>query len=69
MNSICLGNVESEIVAALSEEQHKAIIAYHTIGRTASLDEVAETVIFLGLGGSGFISGAIIPVDVGVAAQ
>ena len=69
VNSISLGLVQTEIVDALSEEQKKAILAYHPIGRTGSLAEVAETVLFLGLSGSGFITGAVISVDGGVVAQ
>ena len=68
-NALCLGLIETEMMADWTDQQRQEVLAYHPIGRTGSLEEIAETVLFLASAGSGFITGAAISADGGVTAQ
>lgn len=68
-NALCLGLIETEMMTEWTDQQRQEVLAYHPIGRTGSLEEIAETVLFLASAGSGFITGAAISADGGVTAQ
>jgi len=65
-NVVAPGFVETDMTAALSEEQRAAILKQVPLGRIASVDEVAGVVSFLASDAAGYITGAVIPVDGGL---
>ena len=65
-NVVAPGFVDTDMTAALSEEQRTKILAQVPLGRYASTDEVAGVVTFLAGDAAGYITGAVIPVDGGL---
>jgi len=65
-NVVAPGFVDSDMTAALSEEQRAAILKQVPLGRIASADEIAGVVAFLASAAAGYITGAVIPVDGGL---
>jgi len=65
-NVVAPGFVDTDMTAALSEEQRAAILKQVPLGRIASADEVAGVVSFLASDAAGYITGAVIPVDGGL---
>ena len=55
------------MTAALTEAQRQAMVDQTPIGRLATPDEVAAAVLFLASPPAGAITGAILPVDGGLA--
>ena len=69
INVICPGAVETPMVEHWTAEERAGVIALHPMGRMASPEEIAETIVFLLSPGAGYITGAAISVDGGVVAQ
>jgi 3-oxoacyl-[acyl-carrier protein] reductase len=65
-NVVAPGFVDTDMTAALSDEQRDRILAQIPLGRYASTDEVAGVVTFLASDAAGYITGAVIPVDGGL---
>jgi 3-oxoacyl-[acyl-carrier protein] reductase len=65
-NVVAPGFIETDMTAALPEEQQAAYKANTPAGRFASPSEVAKVVAWLAGEDSGYISGAVIPVDGGL---
>jgi len=65
-NVIAPGFVDTDMTAALSEEQRDRIMAQIPLGRYASTREVADVVTFIASDAAGYITGAVIPVDGGL---
>jgi 3-oxoacyl-[acyl-carrier protein] reductase len=65
-NVVAPGFIETDMTAALPEEQQAAYKANIPAGRFASPSEVAKVVAWLAGDDSGYISGAVIPVDGGL---
>ncbi|WP_448003421.1 SDR family NAD(P)-dependent oxidoreductase [Agromyces bauzanensis] len=70
-NAVALGSIateRSDALLAARPEVGAQLAALHPLGRAGTATEVAEVVAFLLSDGSGFVSGAVIPVDGGRAA-
>jgi 3-oxoacyl-[acyl-carrier protein] reductase len=67
VNVVAPGGVDTDMVAALNDAQRSAMAAQTPIGRLATPHEVAAAVLFLASPLAGSITGAVIPVDGGLA--
>jgi 3-oxoacyl-[acyl-carrier protein] reductase len=67
VNVIAPGLVETNMLAALGEERRTEFAGQVPLGRVARPDEVAEAVGFLASAGAAYITGAVLPVDGGLA--
>ena len=65
-NVIAPGFVDTDMTAALSDEQRDRILAQIPLGRYASTHEVADVVTFIASDAAGYITGAVIPIDGGL---
>ena len=65
-NVIAPGFIETDMTAALPEEQQQTYLASIPAGRFGRPDEIAATAAWLAGDDAGYISGAVIPVDGGL---
>jgi 3-oxoacyl-[acyl-carrier protein] reductase len=67
VNVIAPGLVQTNMLATLGEEQREAFATQVPLGRVARPEEIAEAVGFLASDGAAYITGAVLPVDGGLA--
>jgi 3-oxoacyl-[acyl-carrier protein] reductase len=67
VNVVAPGGVDTDMVAALSDQQRAGMVGQTPIGRLATPEEVAAAVLFLASPLAGSITGAVLPVDGGLA--
>jgi len=65
-NVIAPGFIDTDMTAALTEDQRATILGQIPAGRYGTADEVAAVVSFLAGEGAAYINGAVIPVDGGL---
>ncbi len=65
-NVVAPGPVATDMLAALSEDRVSALTDAVPLGRLASPEEIAGTVVFLASPDAAYITGAVIPVDGGL---
>lgn len=65
-NAIAPGYIGTEMVAAMPQEALDKIVSKVPVGRLGEASEIARTVVFLADDNSGFITGAVIPVNGGL---
>lgn len=66
VNVVAPGLVDTDMMAALTEDQRKAILARVPLGRYATAAEIAAAVAFLASPDAAYITGAVLPVDGGL---
>ena len=66
VNVVAPGPVETDMTAALGEKRLAELTAAVPLGRVATADEIAGTVVFLASPDAAYITGAVIPVDGGL---
>ena len=67
VNVVAPGLVETNMLAALGEQRMTEFEAQVPLGRVARPEEIAEAVGFLASDGAAYITGAVLPVDGGLA--
>lgn len=65
-NVVAPGPIDTEMLAAVGADMRDAICAAVPLGRTGTAEEVASAVGWLASDDSGFVTGAVIPVDGGL---
>ncbi|GAA2753313.1 beta-ketoacyl-ACP reductase [Amnibacterium kyonggiense] len=65
-NVVAPGFIESDMTAALPDEQQQEYLGRIPVGRFGSGDDVAKAVVWLASDDAAYISGAVIPVDGGL---
>jgi NAD(P)-dependent dehydrogenase (short-subunit alcohol dehydrogenase family) len=66
VNVVAPGPVETDMTAALSDKRQAELTAAVPLGRMATPDEIAGTIVFLASPDAAYITGAVIPVDGGL---
>jgi 3-oxoacyl-[acyl-carrier protein] reductase len=67
VNIVAPGPIETDMLAALNEDQHAQILDQVPLGRIGHPDEIAAAVTFLASEEAGFITGTVLPVDGGLS--
>lgn len=67
VNVVAPGVVETDMIAVLAAQRVEQLRSMVPLGRTATADEVAGAVSFLASEDAGYITGAVLPVDGGLA--
>ena len=68
VNVVCPGLVDTDMTSYLTEEARAVYLDQTPLGRTATLEEVANVVRFLMSEEASYVNGAVIPVDGGLTA-
>ena len=66
VNCVAPGFVDTDMTRALPEARREAILGEVPMGRMASPDEIAQTVVFLASAGAGYITGQVLGVNGGM---
>ncbi len=67
VNVVAPGVVDTDMIASLGEQRVEQLQSMVPLGRRASPDDVAGAVAFLASDDAGYITGAVLPVDGGLA--
>jgi 3-oxoacyl-[acyl-carrier protein] reductase len=67
VNVVAPGLVETNMLAGLDEARRAEYAAQVPLGRVARPEEIAEVVGFIASDGAGYVTGAVLPVDGGLA--
>ena len=65
-NVVAPGFVDTDMTAELTDVRRAELLGTIPLGRTASADEVAAVIGFLASDSSGYVTGAVLPVDGGL---
>ncbi|CAM5664808.1 hypothetical protein SSPIM334S_00847 [Streptomyces spiroverticillatus] len=66
VNTVAPGLIETDMTADLADRHKKALVAASPVPRTGTAEEVASAVAWLASENTGYVTGAVIPVDGGM---
>jgi 3-oxoacyl-[acyl-carrier protein] reductase len=66
-NVVAPGPIETDMLAALTDDQRAAMLAMVPAGRLGAPDEIAAAIAFLASEDAGYITGTVLPVDGGLS--
>lgn len=66
-NVVAPGPIETDMLAALTDDQRAAMLAMVPAGRLGAPDEIAAAITFLASEDAGYITGTVLPVDGGLS--
>jgi 3-oxoacyl-[acyl-carrier protein] reductase len=66
-NVVAPGPIETDMLAALTDEQRDAMLAMVPAGRLGAPEEIAAAIAFLASEDAGYITGTVLPVDGGLS--
>ncbi len=67
VNLVAPGPIQTDMIDALNDAQREAITGAVPMGRVGEANEIAAAITFLASDDAGFITGAVLPVDGGMA--
>ncbi|MEM7141713.1 MAG: beta-ketoacyl-ACP reductase [Actinomycetota bacterium] len=67
VNVVAPGPIETDMLAALSDDQRNAMLAMVPAGRLGAPDEIAAAIQFLSSDEAAYITGTVLPVDGGLS--
>ena len=67
VNVVAPGPIETDMLAALTDDQRDAILAAVPLGRLGRPDEIAAAIEFLSSDAAAYITGTVLPVDGGLS--
>jgi len=67
VNVVAPGMVDTDMIATLGEQRLEQLRSLVPLGRAATADEVAAVVVFLSSADAAYVTGAVVPVDGGLA--
>lgn len=67
VNVVAPGPIDTDMLAALTDDQRQAILDHVPLGRLGDPEEIAAAVAFLTSEDAGFITGTVLPVDGGLS--
>lgn len=67
VNVVAPGPIETDMLAALTDDQREAMLAMVPSGRLGAPDEIAAAIAFLASEDAGYITGTVLPVDGGLS--
>jgi NAD(P)-dependent dehydrogenase (short-subunit alcohol dehydrogenase family) len=67
VNVVAPGPVQTDMLAALTDDQRQALLDHVPLGRLGDPAEIAAAIAFLSSADAGFITGTVLPVDGGVS--
>ncbi len=67
VNVVAPGMVDTDMIATLGDQRVEQLRSMVPLGRAATPDEVAGAVVFLSSDDAAYVTGAVLPVDGGLA--
>ena len=67
VNVVAPGPIDTDMLAALTDEQREAMLGMVPVGRLGRPDEIAAAIEFLASEDAGYVTGTVLPVDGGLS--
>jgi 3-oxoacyl-(acyl-carrier-protein) reductase len=67
VNVVAPGPIETDMMAALTDDQREAMLSMVPLGRLGAAEEISAAIAFLASEEAGYITGTVLPVDGGLS--